>query len=342
MRILITGAAGFIGFHLSERLLKKGFSVFAYDDLNTYYDVKLKESRLNKLYEIKVELNAEFLFRKGSIESFSSLESFFEKVRPDCVINLAAQAGVRYSLINPFAYVQSNLVGFSNIIELSKRFNVKNFLYASSSSVYGGNENMPFKESSDVGHPVSLYAATKRSNELIAHTYSNLYDLPSSGLRFFTVYGPWGRPDMALFLFTKSIIAGEKIEVYNNGEMMRDFTYIDDVIESIVRLIDKPAKSFDEFDKSKPNPSRSWKPFRIFNIGNSKPTALMKYISAIEKSLNKKAKIEFLPMQKGDVKETFADTRLLEKWISYKPSTSIEVGVQKFVDWYIDYYKIKI
>ena len=340
MRILITGAAGFIGFHLSKRLLKKGFSVFGYDDLNAYYDVKLKESRLNKLYEIKVELNSEFLFRKGSIESFSSLESFFEKVRPDCVINLAAQAGVRYSLINPFAYIQSNIVGFANIIELSKRFNVKNFLYASSSSVYGGNENMPFKESSDVGHPVSLYAATKRSNELIAHSYSNLYELPTSGLRFFTVYGPWGRPDMALFLFTKSIIEGEKIKVFNNGEMMRDFTYIDDVVESIIKLIKKPAKNFDNFDKNKPDPSKSWKSFRIFNIGNSRPTPLMKYISAIEKSLNKKAKIEFLPMQKGDVKETFADTTLLEDWISYKPQTSIEEGIKNFVDWYKDFYEI--
>ena len=221
MRILITGAAGFIGFHLSKRLLEKGFSVFGYDDLNSYYDVKLKESRLKKLYEINEKLNSEFLFKKGSIESFSSIESFFEKIRPDCVINLAAQAGVRYSLINPFAYIQSNIVGFQNVIELSKRFNVKNFLYASSSSVYGGNENMPFKESSDVGHPVSIYAATKRSNELIAHTYSNLYELPTSGLRFFTVYGPWGRPDMALFLFTNSIIKGEKIKVFNNGEMMR-------------------------------------------------------------------------------------------------------------------------
>ena len=342
MRILITGTAGFIGFHLSKRLLEKGFSVFGYDDLNSYYDVKLKESRLKKLYEINEKLNSEFLFKKGSIESFSSIESFFEKIRPDCVINLAAQAGVRYSLINPFAYIQSNIVGFQNVIELSKRFNVKNFLYASSSSVYGGNENMPFKESSDVGHPVSIYAATKRSNELIAHTYSNLYELPTSGLRFFTVYGPWGRPDMALFLFTNSIIKGEKINVFNNGEMMRDFTYVDDVVESIMKLIDKPAESFEDFNKKNPDPSKSWKPFRIFNIGNSKPTPLMRYISAIEKSLNKKAKIEFLPMQKGDVKETFADTSSLEDWISYKPRTSIEEGIQKFVDWYKDFYKIEV
>ena len=342
MRILITGAAGFIGFHLSKRLLEKGFSVFGFDDLNSYYDVKLKESRLKKLYEINEKLNSEFLFKKGSIESFPSIESFFEKNRPDCVINLAAQAGVRYSLINPFAYIQSNIVGFENIIELSKRFNVKNFLYASSSSVYGGNENMPFKESSDVGHPVSLYAATKRSNELIAHTYSNLYELPTSGLRFFTVYGPWGRPDMALFLFTDSIIKGEKIKVFNNGEMMRDFTYVDDVVESIIKLIYKPAESFRNFNKNNPDPSKSWKPFRIFNIGNSEPTPLMRYISAIEKSLNKKAKIEFLPMQKGDVKETFADTSTLEDWISYKPRTSIEEGVQKFVDWYKDFYKIDL
>ena len=246
---------------------------------------------------------------------------------------------MRYSLENPFAYIESNIVGFQNIIQLSNNFDVKNFIFASSSSVYGGNINMPFKETDEVGHPVSIYAATKRSNELIAHTYSNLYGLPVIGLRFFTVYGPWGRPDMALFLFTKAILNNEPIKVFNNGEMMRDFTYIDDVVESIFKLIKKPAISDPEFDKAKPNLSKSWAPYRIFNIGNSNPTPLMKYINAIENSLNIKAKIEYLPMQKGDVKETFSDTSALESWIEYKPRTDIKDGVDKFINWYREFYK---
>ena len=339
MKILVTGAAGFIGFHLSLRLIEKGFSVIGFDNLNSYYDVNLKEARLQELYLAKEKHNLDFNFIKGSLESFDTLEKIFKEYRPNCVINLAAQAGVRYSLENPFSYIQSNIVGFTNLIELSKRNGVENFLYSSSSSVYGGNIKMPFKETDAVGHPVSLYAATKRSNELIAHSYSNLYNLPSTGLRFFTVYGPWGRPDMALFLFTKAIIEGKPIDVFNNGEMMRDFTYISDVVESIFKLVKKPAISDQDFNKNKPNLSTSWVPYRIFNVGNSKPTPLMEYISAIEECLNIKAKINFLPMQMGDVKRTYADTEALDSWIEYKPDTSIKEGVKKFIVWYRRFYK---
>ena len=339
MNILVTGAAGFIGFHLSTRLLQEGFNVIGFDNLNSYYDTSLKEKRLSKIYSLKGENKGNFEFIKGSLESSDLLEEVFKKYQPEVVINLAAQAGVRYSLKNPSAYIQSNIVGFGNIMEHSKNYDVKNFIYASSSSVYGGNINMPFKENQVVAHPVSLYAASKRSNELIAHTYSNLYNLPTTGLRFFTVYGPWGRPDMALFLFTKAILEGNPIDVFNNGEMMRDFTYIGDVIECIIRLLNKPAIPSLEFDKRLPNPAISWAPNKIFNIGNSKPTKLMDYIYEIEKCLNKKAIINFLPMQKGDVKETFADTSALEAWINYKPNTSIKEGVSNFVDWYLYFYQ---
>ena len=339
MKILVTGAAGFIGFHLSLRLIEEGFTVIGFDNLNSYYDVNLKEARLQELYLAKEKHNLDFNFIKGSLESFDTLEKTFKEYRPNCVINLAAQAGVRYSLENPFSYIQSNIVGFANLIELSKRNGVENFLYSSSSSVYGGNIKMPFKETDEVGHPVSLYAATKRSNELIAHSYSNLYNLSSTGLRFFTVYGPWGRPDMALFLFTKAIIEGKPIDVFNNGEMMRDFTYISDVVESIFKLVKKPAISDQDFNKNKPNLSTSWVPYRIFNVGNSKPTPLMEYISAIEECLNIKAKINFLPMQMGDVKATYADTEALDSWIDYKPNTSVKEGVKKFIVWYRRFYK---
>ena len=339
MRILITGAAGFIGFHLCLRLIREGFEVVGFDNINNYYDKNLKEARLKELFLEKQKYDVNFKFIKGSLESFDTLEKLFIDHKPDCVVNLAAQAGVRYSLENPFAYINSNIVGFEYLIELSKKYKVENFLYASSSSVYGGNIKMPFKENDEVNHPISLYAATKRSNELIAHAYSNLYNLPSTGLRFFTVYGPWGRPDMALFIFTKAIFEDRPINVFNNGEMMRDFTYINDVVESIIRLISKPATGLKEFDKEKPTPSTSWAPHRIFNIGNSQPTQLMNYIAEIEKCLNKKAKINFLPMQKGDVKATYADTSSLEAWIDYKPNTSIKDGVKNFVDWYIDFYK---
>ena len=339
MRVLITGTAGFIGFHLCLRLIKEGFNVIGFDNLNDYYDKNLKEARLKELYVANQRYDADFKFIKGSLESFDLLEKIFNEYKPKCVINLAAQAGVRYSLENPFAYINSNILGFEHLIELSKRYKIENFIYASSSSVYGGNKQMPFKENDEVNHPISLYAATKRSNELIAHTYSHLYNLRSTGLRFFTVYGPWGRPDMALFIFTKAISEDKPINVFNNGEMMRDFTYISDVTESIRRLIDKPATGLKEFDRDKPTPSTSWAPHRIFNIGNSKPTQLMNYIAEIEKCLNKKAKINFLPMQKGDVKATYADTSSLESWIDFKPNTSIRNGVKNFVDWYLDFYK---
>tara|TARA_B100000242_G_scaffold294390_1_gene277083 strand:+ start:12200 stop:13222 length:1023 start_codon:yes stop_codon:yes gene_type:complete len=339
MRVLVTGTAGFIGFHLCLRLIKEGFNVIGFDNINDYYDKDLKEARLNELYIAKKKYKADFKFIKGSLETFDLLEKIFIEYRPNCVINLAAQAGVRYSLENPFAYIESNIVGFEYLIELSKRNEVENFLYASSSSVYGGNLKLPFKEDDQTDHPVSLYAATKRSNELIAHTYSNLYNLPSTGLRFFTVYGPWGRPDMALFKFTKAIFEDKPINVFNNGEMIRDFTYINDVVESIRRLIDKPAIASKDFDQDSPKSSISWAPHRIFNIGNSKPTQLMKYISVIEKCLNKKARINFMPMQMGDVKATYADTSSLESWIKYKPNTPIEEGVKNFVDWYLDFYK---
>ena len=338
MRILVTGAAGFIGFHLCLRLLKEGFIVLGFDNLNSYYDTNLKQARLKELNLIKKKNNLDFTFIKGSLESAEFLEKLFDEFKPECVINLAAQAGVRYSLENPKAYIQSNVVGFQNLIELCKNNEIKNFIYASSSSVYGGNLKMPFKETDTVGHPVSIYAATKRSNELIAHTYSNLYNLPSTGLRLFTVYGPWGRPDMALFIFTKAIIQGKPINVFNNGNMMRDFTFVSDVIESIFRLILKPSSSDDFFNQSAPNLSRSWAPFRIFNIGNSKPTPIMEYIAAIEECLSLKAKINYLPMQMGDVKETYADTKFLESWIDYKPNTSIREGVKEFIDWYLDFY----
>ena len=340
MKILVTGAAGFIGFSLCKKLLEEGHTVIGFDNLNDYYDVDLKKARLNQLITMNYSINSDFYFIKGSLECFKSLEKTFKEYQPNCVINLAAQAGVRYSLINPFSYIQSNIVGFQNIIELSKNFKVDNFLYASSSSVYGGNINMPFKESTEVDHPISLYAATKRSNELVAHTYSNLFNLSTTGMRFFTVYGPWGRPDMALFLFTKAIINNDTIEVFNNGDMLRDFTYIDDVVESIYRLISKPATNIKDFDKSSSDPSKSWCPFRIFNIGNSKPTPILDYISEIEKCLNKKAKIQFMPMQLGDVKATSADISLLEDWINFRPSISIKDGVKNFVKWYKEFYKV--
>jgi len=338
MRVFVTGAAGFIGFHLSKRLLEKNYEVIAFDNLNPYYDVSLKEERLKQLYLLKEKNNVFFEFFKGSLESFPTLESIFNNNKFDCVVNLAAQAGVRHSLKDPFSYIQSNIVGFENIIELSKRNKIKNFLYASSSSVYGGNIKMPFKEEDQVSHPISLYAATKRSNELIAHSYSHLFNLPTTGMRFFTVYGPWGRPDMALFLFTKAILNGVPINVYNNGDMTRDFTYVDDVVESIFRLLKKPAKKDPDFDNNKPFPNKSWAPYRIFNIGNSNQTPIMKYISEVEQSLGINAKINFQPLQPGDVKATYSQTSDLDEWINFKPKTSIKKGVKNFVDWYLEYY----
>ena len=340
MTILITGSAGFIGFHLSKELLKKGINVIGYDNVNEYYDPNLKEARLKELKIIASKLSSEFTFIKGNLEDKQLLTDTFRCYKPEKVVNMAAQAGVRYSIENPSSYINSNLVGFGNVLEECRNNNVGHLIYASSSSVYGGNSNMPFSEQHGVDHPVSLYAASKKANELMAHTYSHLYGLPSTGLRFFTVYGPWGRPDMALFLFTKAILNNKPIKIFNNGNMIRDFTYIDDIVESLIRVINKPAVSDSNFDKLNPNPATSWAPHRLFNIGNSNPVELMKYISAIEDSIGKKAIKNYLPIQPGDVIATSADTKLLEEWIDFKPKTSIQFGISKFVEWYRKFYQI--
>ena len=338
MKVLITGVAGFIGFHLAKSLLENKFTVIGIDNLNSYYDINLKKERKRILQEKSKLLNVPFHFYEKSIENKEDLKYIFKKHHPKKVVNLAAQAGVRYSISNPEVYIQSNLVGFGNILECCKNFQIVNLLYASSSSVYGGNKNLPFSENQSVNHPVSLYAATKKANELMAHTYSSLYNLPATGLRFFTVYGPWGRPDMALFLFTKSIIEGRPIKIFNKGNMTRDFTFIDDIIKSMMLLLEKPAEKDINFDYLNPNPATSWAPHRIFNIGNSSPTRLMDYIKEIERCLKKEAIKEFIEMQPGDVKDTASNTDALNKWIGFKPSTTISEGVSKFVDWYLDFY----
>ena len=341
MNIFVTGAAGFIGFSLCKKLLDYEYQIIAIDNLNPYYEVKLKEARITNLQEKAKNLNKKFIFIKVNIENKEELEKLFEEYKPTYVIHLAAQAGVRYSIKNPHAYIQSNIVGFLSILEGCRKNPVKNLIYASSSSVYGGNVMMPFCESNGVDHPVSLYAATKKSNELMAHSYSHLYDIPTIGLRFFTVYGPWGRPDMALFLFARSMIENKPIQVFNNGRMLRDFTYIDDIVESIYLLIKKPFNNDRGFDKFNPDPSKSWAPYKVFNIGNSEPVSLMEYIKALEEVLDKKAIIEYLPMQSGDVEATYADTSLLESYIGFKPKTNIKDGIKKFIEWYKHYYKIK-
>ena len=340
MKILVTGCAGFIGFHLSKRLLLENHHVLGIDNLNDYYDPNLKKARLEELKKLSKEKKLKFNFECFAIEDFNALSEFFNKYKPLRVINLAAQAGVRYSIENPSAYIQSNIVGFSNILELCRHNEIEHLVYASSSSVYGGNTKMPFSEEDTVAHPVSLYAASKKSNELMAHTYSHLYNLPATGLRFFTVYGPWGRPDMALFLFTKAILTGQKIKIFNQGNMIRDFTYIDDIVESLFRLIFKNAKPDENFDTNYPKLSTSWAPHRIFNIGNSNPVQLMDYIHALENSLGVSASKEFLPMQPGDVPATSADTTALESWINFKPSTPVEDGIERFVIWYKKFYSV--
>ncbi len=336
MTILVTGSAGFIGFHLCKRLLIAGEKVIGIDNINNYYDIELKKARLNILNELAA---GNFSFFKISIEDKQQLNKIFSLHKPDEVVNLAAQAGVRYSLTNPDSYIQSNLVGFLNVLECCRHNKVRHFVYASSSSVYGGNENMPFSELQSVDHPVSLYAASKKANELIAHSYSHLYQLPATGLRFFTVYGPWGRPDMALFLFTRAIIEGKEINIFNNGNMTRDFTYVDDIIESVVRVIKKVPDIDNTFDKKNPNPSSSWAAHRVFNIGNSNPTPLMEFIEAIEKNLGMRAKKNFMPIQPGDVPATAANTELLEKWIDFRPFTPVDEGIDKFISWYREFYK---
>ena len=336
MTIIVTGAAGFIGFHLSKRLLEEKFKVVGIDSVNDYYDVSLKHARLNILKE---KFPQNFLFYKENLENRENILNIFKDSKPRYVVNLAAQAGVRYSIKNPFSYVQANLVGFINIIECCRELNVEHFIYASSSSVYGGNVNMPLSEMDNVDHPISLYAATKKSNELMAHSYSHLYNIPTTGLRFFTVYGPWGRPDMALFLFTKAILERKPIKVFNSGEMVRDFTYIDDIVESLIRVVKKKPVKNQSFDRKNSDPSTSWAPFKIFNIGNSNPVKLMEFIQAIESSLGLEAEKIYLPIQDGDVPITHAKTDLLENWIDFKPKTSIETGIKNFVTWYKEFYK---
>ena len=352
MSILVTGSAGFIGFHLCKKLIENKYEVIGFDNINDYYDVNLKLDRVKELKNIANKNEIKFKFIKGDLTNNEDLKKVFDgenivNINPlankiSYVVNFAAQAGVRYSIQNPSAYIQSNIVGFSNLIEKARINNVKHFIYASSSSVYGGNKKIPFKESDNVDHPISLYAATKKSNELIAHTYSHLFKLPTTGLRFFTVYGPWGRPDMALYKFTHLIMNNKPIKVFNYGNMVRDFTYIDDVIESVYRLISKSPSKENYFDKKNYDSSNSLTPYKVFNIGNSKPTNLNNYIKAIEKNLNKKAEIIFEDMQPGDVEKTFADTENLEKWIDFKPSTSIDEGIKNFINWYLSYYKEKV
>ena len=340
MSIIITGASGFIGFHLCRRLIENKLNVIGIDNFNSYYDKNLKIARKEILFDTAKSKQVSFEMFEANIEDEILMKDIFRKFKPKKVVNLAAQAGVRYSITNPSAYIKSNLNGFSVILECCRHNNVEHLVYASSSSVYGGNTLMPFSENHSVDHPVSLYAATKKSNELMAHCYSHLYNLPTTGLRFFTVYGPFGRPDMALFLFTKAILEGKPVKVFNNGNMLRDFTYIDDIVESIFRLLNKPPKNNKSFDKKNPKSSMSWAPYKVFNIGNSNPTKLMEYIEAIEKHLNIEAKKDFLPLQPGDVPSTHADCSLLENWINFKPSTSVYKGVGKFINWYKDFYKI--
>ena len=336
--ILVTGAAGFIGFHLCKKLLKNGFNVIGIDNINNYYDIHLKEKRLEILTELPLK-NNEWKFFKTDLTYKDSLLKIFENYTPKTVVNLAAQAGVRYSLENPSAYINSNIVGFSNLLDVCKKTEVKNLLYASSSSVYGGNTKVPFSEIDSVNHPISLYAATKRSNELMAHSYSHLYGLPCTGLRFFTVYGPFGRPDMAPMIFANAILNKKPLKIFNHGNMSRSFTFIDDVIEILMKFLDKPAIADKSFHTINPNASTSWSPHRIFNIGNNKSIKITKFINYMEKELGIKAIKEFKNIQKGDVVNTLSDNRILEEWIGTYPKTPLNIGIQKFIDWYLEYYK---
>jgi UDP-glucuronate 4-epimerase len=333
MKVLVTGAAGFIGFHVSQRLLARGDTVVGLDNLNDYYDPSLKESRLDVIRD-----NPAFSFTRMDLEDADGLMQLFAAEGFDRVVHLAAQAGVRYSIENPRAYIDSNIVGTLNVLEGCRHHPVEHLVYASSSSVYGSNTAMPFSVHDNVDHPLSLYAASKKANELMAHTYSNLYDIPTTGLRFFTVYGPYGRPDMALFYFTKSILAGEPIDVFNYGKHRRDFTYIDDIVEGILRTLDHIATPAPEWDSANPDPGTSSSPYRIYNIGNSKPVELMHYIHVIEDCLGKKAEMNLLPLQPGDVPDTYADVQALVADTGYQPDTSVEEGVSRFIKWYLDYY----
>ena len=335
MKVLITGTAGFIGNHLAQRLLERGEEVIGVDNLNDYYDVSLKEARLAKIKD-----HPNFTEVRISIEDRDAMQETFAKYKPNKVVNLAAQAGVRYSLINPYSYIDSNIMGFTNILEGCRHNGVEHLVYASSSSVYGSNEKMPFSVHDNVDHPVSLYAASKKANELMAHTYSHLYDIPTTGLRFFTVYGPWGRPDMALFMFTKNIIEGKPIDVFNHGKHRRDFTYIDDIVEGVIRTLDNNAKPNESWSGDEPDTATSRAPFRIYNIGNNEPVELMRYIEVIEDCIGKKAEKNYLPLQPGDVPATYADIDALMNDVGFKPETKIEDGIEIFVKWYRDYYKV--
>lgn len=335
MKVLVTGAAGFIGFHLSQVLLARGDQVVGLDSLNDYYDVTLKQARLAQLEE-----HPSFSFIKMDVADREGMQTLFREQRFERVAHLAAQAGVRYSIENPQAYIDANIVGFGNILEGCRHNGVEHLAYASSSSVYGANEAQPFSEHHNVDHPIALYAASKKANELMAHAYSSLYKLPTTGLRFFTVYGPWGRPDMALFLFTKGILDGKPIDIYNHGNMIRDFTYIDDIIEGVVRVLDTPAAPNPNWDGNNPDPASSYAPYRVYNIGNNKPVKLMDFIQAIEKAVGKEADKNMMDMQPGDVPSTCADVSALETDLGFKPNTPVDVGIQRFVDWYRGYYGV--
>ena len=334
MKILVTGTAGFIGNHLALRLLGRGDEVIGVDNHNDYYDVNLKLARLERIKD-----HSNYTHIKADIADRDTIEKLFKQHQPQRVVNLAAQAGVRYSITNPHAYIESNIFGFTNILEGCRYNEVEHLVYASSSSVYGANETMPFSVHDNVDHPLSLYAASKKANELMAHTYSHLYGLPCTGLRFFTVYGPWGRPDMALFLFTKAILAGEPIKVFNYGNHRRDFTYVDDIVEGVLRTLDNPARSNPEWSGQQPDPGTSKAPWKVYNIGNQQPVELMKYITILEEKLGRQAEKELLPLQPGDVPDTYANVEALIKDVDYHPNTPIEVGIEKFVEWYQSYYR---
>lgn len=333
-KVLVTGAAGFIGFHLALKLLKNGCSVTGIDNLNPYYDVNLKKARLKKLTRFH-----NFTFVKADLSHRNEIEKIFATNKFNIVVNLAAQAGVRYSLDNPYAYTESNITGFVILLECCRHANIKHLVFASSSSVYGANKKMPFSVHHNVDHPVSLYAATKKANELMAHTYSHLFSVPCTGLRFFTVYGPWGRPDMALFLFTKAILTGKPVKIFNHGKMKRDFTYIDDIVEGVLRVMGTPPEPNPDWDAVNPDPGTSYAPYKIYNIGNNNPVNLMEFIQTIEKATGIKAKKEFVDMQQGDVVATYADIDDLINDVDFNPSTLLETGIKNFVYWYKDYYK---